>query len=159
MTRVLRAGLVGLGQMGCHHARVLRSLPGVEFVAAVDTRDGIRESFPDVEVLGTVADLVDRGVDMCVVSTPTVTHEPIGLQLAEAGVATLIEKPLAHDAKAAQSIVEAFGRTGTLGCTSSGSTPRCRTCAAGWPRASWGAFTRSSPGGRGRSRHASWMPG
>jgi UDP-N-acetylglucosamine 3-dehydrogenase len=116
MTRVLRAGLVGLGHMGRHHARVLRSLPGVEMVAAVDTRDQIRESFPDVEVLDTVADLVDRGVDMCVVATPTVTHEPIGLQLAEAGVATLIEKPLAHDAKAAQAIVEAFERTGTLGC-------------------------------------------
>jgi UDP-N-acetylglucosamine 3-dehydrogenase len=116
MTRVLRAGLVGLGHMGRHHARVLRSLPGVEMVAAVDTRDQIRESFPDVEVLDTVADLVDRGVDLCVVATPTVTHEPIGLQLAEAGVATLIEKPLAHDAKAAQAIVEAFERTGTLGC-------------------------------------------
>ena len=116
MTRVLRAGLVGLGHMGSHHARVLRGLPDVELVAAVDTRDQIRESFPDVEVLDTVPELVERGVDMCVVATPTVTHEPIGLQLAEAGVATLIEKPLAHDAKAAQRIVEAFARTGTLGC-------------------------------------------
>lgn len=116
MTRRLRAGLVGLGHMGRHHARVLRALPDVELVAAVDTHDQIRESYPDVEVLDAVPKLVDRGVDMCVVSTPTVTHESIGLQLAEAGVATLIEKPLAHDAKAAQSIVEAFARTGTLGC-------------------------------------------
>lgn len=116
MTRTLRAGLVGLGHMGRHHARVLRSLPDIELVAAVDTRDQIRESFPDVEVLATVTELVDRGVDMCVVSTPTVTHEPIALELAEARVATLIEKPLAHDAKAAQSIVEAFARSGTLGC-------------------------------------------
>jgi predicted dehydrogenase len=116
MTTPLRAGLVGLGHMGRHHARVLRSLPGVELVAAVDTRDQIRESFPDVDVLGEVAALVDRGIDMCVVSTPTVTHESIALQLAEAGVATLIEKPLAHDAKAAQRITEAFARSGTLGC-------------------------------------------
>jgi predicted dehydrogenase len=116
MTRVLRAGLVGLGNMGRHHVRVLRSLPDVELVAAVDTSEQARRSFPDVEVLDTVQELVERGVDMCVVATPTVTHEPIGLQLAEAGVATLIEKPLAHDAKAAQRIVEAFARTGTLSC-------------------------------------------
>ena len=44
------------------------------------------------------------------------THEAIGLQLAEAGVPTLIEKPLAHDAKAAQTIVDAFARSGVLGC-------------------------------------------
>ncbi len=53
---------------------------------------------------------------MCVVATPDRTHEEIGLELAEAGVATLIEKPLAHDAKAAQTIVEAFARNGVLGC-------------------------------------------
>ncbi len=34
MTR-LRAGLVGLGTMGRHHARVLGDLPGVELVGAI----------------------------------------------------------------------------------------------------------------------------
>jgi predicted dehydrogenase len=116
MTAVLRAGLVGLGHMGRHHARVLRSLPGVELVATVDGREEVRASFPDIEVLDTLSQLLDRGVDLCVVATPTITHETIGLQLAEAGIPTLIEKPLAHDAKAAQSIVEAFERSGTLGC-------------------------------------------
>ena len=29
---VLRAGLIGLGMMGRHHARVLRSLDGVQLV-------------------------------------------------------------------------------------------------------------------------------
>jgi predicted dehydrogenase len=51
-----------------------------------------------------------------VVSTPTETHEEIGLQLAEAGVATLIEKPLAHDSKAAQALAEAFERSGVVAC-------------------------------------------
>ena len=32
----LRAGLIGLGMMGRHHARVLRSLEGVELVAVAD---------------------------------------------------------------------------------------------------------------------------
>ena len=32
----LRAGLIGLGMMGRHHARVLASLPGVDFVGVCD---------------------------------------------------------------------------------------------------------------------------
>ncbi|MEU2407761.1 hypothetical protein ABZ609_26130, partial [Streptomyces rubiginosohelvolus] len=36
MTAVLKAGLVGLGSMGRHHARVLASLEGVELVGVVD---------------------------------------------------------------------------------------------------------------------------
>ncbi len=32
----LRAGLIGLGSMGRHHARVLRALEGVDLVAVAD---------------------------------------------------------------------------------------------------------------------------
>ena len=35
-TKTLRAGLIGLGMMGRHHARNLRSLDGVELVAVAD---------------------------------------------------------------------------------------------------------------------------
>ncbi len=116
MSRTLRAGLIGLGHMGRHHARVLREMPEVDLVAAVDTREGAGNNVWSLDVVDTVEELLARDIEMCVLATPTVTHEQIGLQLAEAGVATLIEKPLAHDAKAAQNIVEAFERTDTLGC-------------------------------------------
>jgi predicted dehydrogenase len=116
MTPTLRAGLIGLGRMGRHHARVLPTLPGIELVAAVDAREEARGTVPGLEVLDTVTELLDRGIDLCVVATPTVTHEEIAIRMAEAGVATLIEKPLAQDAKTAQNIVEAFERTRVLGC-------------------------------------------
>ena len=116
MSRTVRAGIIGLGRMGRHHVRVLREMPDVELVAAADPLGRAPESVRALDVVTTVEDLLDRGIEMCVVATPTVTHEPIGLQLAEAGIATLIEKPLAHDAKAAQNIVDAFARTATLSC-------------------------------------------
>jgi UDP-N-acetylglucosamine 3-dehydrogenase len=112
----LRAGLIGLGAMGRSHARVLQSLPGVELVAAVDPRHPPQTPPLRVPVLDTVRELVDHGIDMCVVATPTTLHESIALELAEAGVAALIEKPLAHDSKAAQTICEAFARNGVIGC-------------------------------------------
>jgi UDP-N-acetylglucosamine 3-dehydrogenase len=116
MTRTLRAGIIGLGRMGRHHVRVLGEMPDVDLVAAVDIQHRVPDSWRALDVVDTVEDLLDRGIEMCVVATPTVTHEPIAVQLAEAGVATLIEKPLAHDTKAAQSIAEAFARTATLSC-------------------------------------------
>ena len=116
MTRTLRAGIIGLGRMGRHHVRVLGEMPDVDLVAAADTQHRVPDSWRALDVVDTVEDLLDRGIEMCVVATPTVTHEPIAVQLAEAGVATLIEKPLAHDTKAAQNIAEAFARTATLSC-------------------------------------------
>jgi predicted dehydrogenase len=115
-TRTLRAGLVGLGMMGRNHARVLQSMPDVELVGAVDPGDVVRQPLVPVEVLPTVRELLACELDFCVIATPTRTHEEIALQLAEAGVATLIEKPLAHDSKAAKRIVEAFTRNGAMGC-------------------------------------------
>jgi predicted dehydrogenase len=117
MSAVLRAGLIGLGAMGRNHARVLQSVDGIELVAAVDPRDDVpQQRALRVEVLGTVRALLDRRIDMCVVAAPTSFHEAIALELAEAGVPTLVEKPLAHDAKAAQTITEAFARNGVIGC-------------------------------------------
>ena len=116
MSRTLRAGIIGLGRMGRHHVRVLGEMPDVDLVAAADTQHRLPDSWRALDVVDTVEDLLDRGIEMCVLATPTVTHEPIAVQLAEAGVATLIEKPLAHDTKAAQNIAEAFARTATLSC-------------------------------------------
>lgn len=116
MTAVLRAGLIGLGMMGRNHARVLRSLPDVELVAAVDPLDPPQPAYGRVDVVPSVRELLSRGIDLCVVATPTRTHESIGLELADAGVATLIEKPLAHDSKSAQTIADAFERNGVIGC-------------------------------------------
>jgi UDP-N-acetylglucosamine 3-dehydrogenase len=116
MSDVVRAGLVGLGAMGRNHARVLQSLPGVELVAIVDPRDPPQHPAQRVETLATMRELLERGIDLCVVATPTSTHEEIALELAEARVPTLMEKPLAHDAKAAQTIREAFDRNGVIGC-------------------------------------------
>ena len=48
----LRAGLIGLGMMGRHHARVLRSLDGVELVAVADALVADVRSHDDVVRMG-----------------------------------------------------------------------------------------------------------
>jgi len=111
----LRAGLIGLGAMGGNHARVLASLSDVTFIGIVDplatqgARSQGRPVFDDLDAL------LDLGLDYCVVATPTVTHLPLGLRLAQAGVHALIEKPLTLDAQEAAELTAAFEAQGLVG--------------------------------------------
>ncbi|MEU6808104.1 Gfo/Idh/MocA family oxidoreductase [Streptomyces sp. NPDC046831] len=113
-TGSLRAGLVGLGSMGRHHARVLSGLEGVEFVGAVDPMGDKHGAAHGAPVLSTVQELVDLGVDYAVVACPTALHEEVGLALAEAGVCALIEKPVADTVEGARRLVEAFESRGLV---------------------------------------------
>jgi predicted dehydrogenase len=114
MTRTLRAGLVGLGAMGRHHARVLAGLDGVELVAIADPDGDAHARGQGVEVVPDIARLVSRGIDYAVVACPTGLHVEVGLALAEAGVGALIEKPLADSLAGAERIVEAFESRGLV---------------------------------------------
>jgi predicted dehydrogenase len=111
----LRAGLIGLGMMGRHHARVLGSMEGVELVAIADPGGDVHGVAGGRPVLGSVEELVAAGLDLAVVAVPTIYHTEIGLALAEAGVHTLIEKPLAPDAKAATLLADTFEAAGLVG--------------------------------------------
>ncbi|MDN5794458.1 MAG: Gfo/Idh/MocA family oxidoreductase [Intrasporangium sp.] len=111
----LRAGLIGLGMMGRHHARVLASLKGVDLVAVADPGGDVHGVAGGRPVLATVEELIGRGLDYCVVAVPTALHEPVGLALARAGVHALVEKPLAQDGPSSQRLVAAFESAGLVG--------------------------------------------
>jgi predicted dehydrogenase len=111
----LRAGLVGLGAMGRHHARVLGSLDGVELVAVADAAGDPHGAAAGRPVLGSVEQLIAAGIDYCMVAVPTAYHEDIGLQLAAAGVHAMVEKPLAPDVAGASRLAAAFEAAGLVG--------------------------------------------
>jgi predicted dehydrogenase len=99
--------------MGRHHGRVLSSLDGVELVGAVDPAGDVSGAVR-APVFPSVSELLELGVDYAVVACPTALHEEIGLQLAEHGVATLIEKPLAPSVEGARRLVAAFEKAGVV---------------------------------------------
>ncbi|MFD9435505.1 Gfo/Idh/MocA family protein [Streptomyces sp. NPDC060002] len=110
----LRAGLVGLGSMGRHHARVLSGLEGVDLVGVVDPMGDKFGAAQGAPILNTVEELIALGVDYAVVACPTALHEPVGLALAEAGVCALVEKPVADTVDGARRLVEAFESRGLV---------------------------------------------
>jgi UDP-N-acetylglucosamine 3-dehydrogenase len=116
MAPVLRAGLIGLGMMGRHHARVLRSLDQVHLVAVADPDGDPHGVVLGLDVKGSVEEVIDAGLDMCVVAVPTVHHAEVGLALAAAGVHTLVEKPLAKDIAGSQKLADEFEAANLVGC-------------------------------------------
>jgi len=111
----LRAGLLGVGMMGRHHARVLRELPGVELVAIADPGGDPHGVAGRLPILPDIDALIAEGIDIAVVAVPTRFHEDAALRLAEAGVHTLVEKPIADTVEAGQRMVDAFAAKGLVG--------------------------------------------
>ena len=111
----LRAGLIGLGMMGRHHARNLRAIDGVDLVAVADANGDPYGVAGGLEVLPNVEALIEAGLDYAVVALPTEFHSTAGLKLAAAGVHALIEKPLAKTSEEANRLAEAFAAAGVIG--------------------------------------------
>lgn len=115
MSDVLRVGVVGLGMMGRNHARVVHELPGAELVGIADPAGDLHGIARTAEVFKTPAELIAHGLDVAIVAAPTADHLDVGIQLAEAGVHALIEKPLADSVVAAEQLRDAFTRAGLIG--------------------------------------------
>ena len=115
MEKNLRAGLIGLGMMGRHHARVLASLPGVDFVAVSDPAGDLSNVAQGRTVVKTVAELINIGVDYAVVAVPTIYHLEVCLELAASGIHVLVEKPLTPDLSSSLVLTKAFADAGLVG--------------------------------------------
>ncbi|WP_203137752.1 Gfo/Idh/MocA family protein [Microbacterium sp. JZ31] len=111
----LRAGLLGVGMMGRHHARVLREVDGVELVAIADPGGDPHGVAGDLRILPDIDALIGEGIDIAVVAVPTQFHEDAALKLAAAGVHTLVEKPIAHSLEAGRRMTDAFAQAGLVG--------------------------------------------
>lgn len=103
----LRLGLIGYGAIGKHHARNIRQMRGVELAGIVDSNpqrrtEAERDGCPVFSELGALG----RGnLDAAIVAVPTSAHEKVAVQLIDAGVPLLVEKPLAPTLSAAKRII------------------------------------------------------
>ncbi len=107
--RTLRCGTVGVGRMGRHHARVYSKLPGAKLVGVVDTNLDRAQAITEEhggKAFTSEADLIAAGVDAVTIAVPTTAHLRTATPFLEAGIACLIEKPLAGDAAEALKIKE-----------------------------------------------------
>lgn len=114
--RPVRCGVVGVGRMGRHHARVYSQLAGCELVGVVETSEARRAEMSaqfGCRGFGTIEEMLDAGVDAVSVAVPTTLHFAMAEPLLRARVACLIEKPLAGDVETAKKLKELAESTGS----------------------------------------------
>jgi predicted dehydrogenase len=104
----LRAGVIGVGHLGQHHARLYAALPDCALAGVTDDDPARARLIADrhgAQVFGSVADLV-REVDVVSVAVPTSAHYAVAKTCLEARKHVLIEKPIAVEPAQAEELVE-----------------------------------------------------
>ena len=110
----LRIGVIGVGSLGRHHARILSSLSSVELVAVVDINRARAEEIAGANGTRPLVDareLLDR-VDAVTIAAPTDVHRDLAILFLEAGVPVLVEKPMARSLEEADDMITAASRAG-----------------------------------------------
>src|SRR4051794_25984979 len=102
-------GVVGVGSLGQHHARIYASLPSSDFVGIFETNDARAAEicakhncrrFATVEELGAACDAVS-------IVVPTDLHAQVALPLLAQGCHLLIEKPICASLADAERVLAA----------------------------------------------------
>lgn len=110
----LRVGVVGVGHLGRHHARILSSLPGIELTAVVDTNRARAEEIAAANRTRPLFDYRDilGQVDAVTIAVPTELHREIAVPFLSAAVPVLVEKPMARSLDEADAMIAAARSAG-----------------------------------------------
>lgn len=105
----IRIGVIGVGNMGQHHARILSSMKDVELVGVSDinVERGLETASKyKGHFFEDYCDLLPHVEAVCI-AVPTRLHYAVGMNCLLAGIHVLIEKPIAASISEAESLVNA----------------------------------------------------
>jgi predicted dehydrogenase len=112
----VRVGVIGIGNMGWHHARVLSLIKDAELVGVADpdpTRGRLATEQFGCSWFADYAQLLQQ-VDAVCIAVPTLLHHRVGLACLQAGRHVLIEKPIAASQEEAEALIRAADQAGVL---------------------------------------------
>ena len=112
----VRVGVVGVGALGQHHARVYAGLPGARLAGVHDVDPAravevaARHGVPVFSHLGELA----AAVDAISIAVPTVDHHRVARTLLEAGKDVLVEKPMTARLEEAEDLIRLAREKGAI---------------------------------------------
>ena len=110
---MLRVGVVGVGNMGYHHARIYSELAKEGRVKLVGVADANFERAKEVtKRFNTIPyadykELAKEGLDAVSIAVPTSLHKQVALEFIKNGASVLVEKPIAESIESAKEIIKA----------------------------------------------------
>jgi predicted dehydrogenase len=113
---LLRVGVVGVGHLGRHHARLLAGASGAKLVAVADVsgeRAAAAAEAAGAEALTDYRAMIGK-VDAVSIAVPTVDHLRVARELLEAGIHVLVEKPMTATLAEAEELLALADRAGRV---------------------------------------------
>ncbi|MDA8083343.1 MAG: Gfo/Idh/MocA family oxidoreductase [Nitrospiraceae bacterium] len=108
----VRVGVIGVGYLGKHHARIFSGLEDVELVGVADINEtaasGIAQTY-NCRAFSDYAEMIGL-CDAVSIVTPTTTHHAVAMDCISAGKDLLIEKPITAGIDEAREVVAAAER-------------------------------------------------
>lgn len=115
-SRKIRAGVIGVGFLGKHHARIYKELSGVKLMGVSDIDHNMgREVAKNLGVsfYESPSELL-KEVDAVSISTPTSTHYGVTKEVILSGIHVLIEKPITEKVEEAGEIIDLAKKKGVV---------------------------------------------
>lgn len=113
---MIKSGVIGVGHMGKHHARILSEIPECKLVGIcdIDKDTGIKIAKKyNCSYFSDIKELLS-GTDAVIISTPTNTHRNIAIQALNMGNHIFVEKPISLDIREADDIMETAKRNNLI---------------------------------------------
>jgi len=115
---MLKAGVIGVGSMGRHHARIYREMESVELVGIADNNGSNATRISSAYNVPAYVDyqelLAQHQPDLVTLAVPTHLHYSIGADLLRRGIHVLIEKPIAGSVAEGRALIDLARHHGAL---------------------------------------------
>lgn len=103
----IRCGVVGVGSLGRHHARIYADLPEAELVGIVDSQYQRAKEIADeygTRVFASAEELAAQ-CEAVSIAVPTDLHADVAIPVLQAGAHTLVEKPICANLEDAERLL------------------------------------------------------
>ncbi|KAF5419927.1 MAG: UDP-N-acetylglucosamine 3-dehydrogenase [Candidatus Methanogaster sp.] len=111
----MKVGVIGVGAMGQHHARVYHEMDGVELIGVSDVDRARAEEIAAMYGARAFTDyknLLSCDLDAVSVAVPTTLHKTVAMDVINEGVHILVEKPIASTVEDAEEMLSAAEAAG-----------------------------------------------
>jgi UDP-N-acetylglucosamine 3-dehydrogenase len=113
---MIKAAVIGVGNMGKHHARVYSELDNAKLVAVCDINEKVGKEIAtrfNCNFYKNYKEMIEKeDIDAVSVVVPTSLHKEISLDVIDYGKHILVEKPLAESVESAKEIIETAKKKG-----------------------------------------------
>jgi predicted dehydrogenase len=113
----VRLGIIGMGNIGQHHAGYLSAgkISRAELVAVADAVPGKLEKYKPLKIFTEGEDLIGSGlVDAVIIATPHYQHTTLGIAALRQGVHAMVEKPISAHKADAERLIAAHRKNSKL---------------------------------------------